>query len=112
MSGLTRKQLLVSAAGAALASSPAARAASRAGGPLGPAALHRDVRELCAFGPRRTGAPAERAAGAWVRRRLREAGLRPQVTPYRFRRWVLDDWQVELLRPGSPPRVLATHPIW
>lgn len=114
MDGTTRRQALVATASAVVASTvPAARAhAALRPGALHPEVLHGHVRDLCAFGPRRTGTKAEHAAGAWVAERLRAAGLQVRVEEYGFRQWVLRSWSVELVRPGLPPRPIATHPIW
>ena len=116
---LTRKQFLhrgALTAGAAMfgGTAPAFAAADPLGGDL----LHRDVRDLCAFGPRRTGTDAEHGASAWVAERLRAAGLEVRLDPYPFRQWRLTGWDVELVAGTASaevaafPRTVATHPIW
>ena len=121
MTHLTRKQFLqrgIVAAGTTAVGGALPALAQAAADPLSGARLHRDVRELCAFGPRRTGTDAEHGASAWVADRLRAAGCDVRLDPYPFRQWRLDGWAVELAA-GTPgeevaafPRSVATHPIW
>ncbi|MBU2075839.1 MAG: hypothetical protein KJ938_15510 [Actinobacteria bacterium] len=79
--------------------------------PMAPARLHRRVRELCDFQPRWAGYRAERQAGAWLARRLRDAGLDVEVDRYTFRKWQLDGWRTTLLS-AQGRRVLPSFPIW
>ncbi|CAB4721170.1 MAG: M28 family peptidase [Actinobacteria bacterium] len=80
--------------------------------PMSPARLHRRVREVCDFGPRWTGYPAEHRASRWVAQRLRDAGLRVDVDRYGFRRWDVRKWRVELLLPGGGVVPISTFPLW
>lgn len=121
MSQLTRKAFLrqgLLTAGAATFGGVVPSLANAADDPLDGERLHRDVRDLCAFGPRRTGTDAEHGASAWVAERLRAAGIPVSLVPYPFRRWRLDGWAVELAagsagREVAPfPQSVATHPIW
>lgn len=121
MPQLTRKQLLQRGAatvGAAAFGGVTPSFAQAAGSPLSGDTLHRDVRDLCAFGPRRTGTGAEHDASAWVAERLEASGCDVRLEPYPFRQWILDSWNVELAAgpAGSEvtafPREVATHPIW
>ena len=104
-------------AAAALAGSPAVGASALASGrarrpdPMSPARLHRRVRELCDFQPRWAGYRAERQAGAWLARRLRDAGLEVEVDRYTFRKWQLDGWRTTLLS-SEGRRELPSFPLW
>ena len=108
----------MAAAAATALNGPAAKALpqrspGRAGrpDPMAPARLHRRVRELCDFQPRWAGYRAERQAGAWLARRLRDAGLDVEVDRYTFRKWQLDGWRTTLLS-AQGRRVLPSFPIW
>ncbi|WP_232680479.1 M28 family metallopeptidase [Nocardioides sp. R-C-SC26] len=113
MTMMTRTTFLAGVAAAAVAGTGmAAVPASGAGtDPLSPARLHRHVREVCAFGPRWTGYPAERRASHWVAARLRAAGLRTEVDRYGFRKWQLSRWRVDLRADGGL-QPIATFPLW
>ncbi|WP_300539816.1 hypothetical protein, partial [uncultured Nocardioides sp.] len=78
---------------------------------MSPARLHRRVRELCDFQPRWAGYRAERQAGAWLARRLRDAGLEVEVDRYTFRKWQLDGWRTTLLS-SEGRRELPSFPLW
>lgn len=121
VSQLTRKELLqrgVATVGATAFGGIMPAFAQAASDPLDGERLHRDVRELCAFGPRRTGTDAEHGASAWVAERLRAAGCEVRLDPYPFRQWILDGWDVELAAGTASaevarfPQKVATHPIW
>lgn len=79
--------------------------------PMHPVRLHNWVQELTSYEPRWAGYPEERLATEWLAKALEDAGLETEIDPYSFRKWQLDDWQVQLIEDGVPVEI-DSFPVW
>jgi hypothetical protein len=71
------------------------------------ATMLEDVRTYDAMGEHRTATPVDDAASAWLRRRLREAGLQTQLQPFEVPLFVSHRCELRLDR-----AVVPTFPAW